>query len=102
MNLNRAQSLTRAQAEKTPTIAKRQIFLATILPLNSVQLSIAHESFVILTSFAPAIVTVHQRAIHTDELFCQSFALMSYLDHNEIVEGNTSKISVGTKAGRQC
>lgn len=99
--MKRARSLTRTQAEKTLTIVKRQIFLAAIVPFNSDQLSTAHESFVILTSFAPAIVTVHQRVIHTDELFCQSFALMSYLDHNEIVEGNTSKISVGTKAGRQ-
>lgn len=89
--------------EKNPTIARRQIFLAAVLPFNSFQLSTARESFVFLTSFTLAIVTAHQRVIHTDELFCQSFALMSYLDHgNGIMKGNTPKISVGTKAERQC
>lgn len=48
-------------------------------------------------------MTAHQRVIHTDELFCQSFALMSYLDRdNGIMKENTPKISVGTKAERQC
>lgn len=95
-------SLPKTQAETTPRRAKKQILLAAILPLNPAQPFIAHEPFVTLTVLAPAIVTVHQRVIHTNELFCQGFALMSYLDHNEIMEGNTPKISVGTKAGRQC
>ena len=79
-----------------------QICLAATLPFNSVQLSTTRGSWIIVTSFAPAIVTVHQRVLHTHELFCQIFALRSYMDHNNgIVKENTLKMSVGTKAESQ-
>ena len=61
LNSDKAKTLPNHQntSWRNPTITKRLIFLAAILPLNSVPLATVHGLFIILTSFAPVIVTIH-------------------------------------------